>query len=112
MLVPTTTTFPTIAEVEADPVVRNAQLGHYTNFVNLMDMSALAIPAVAPRWLARRVTLIGPAGADHLLAEAGARLQQQLGGAAQADAIAATPLPSTKAPSRSAWSAPTWPASR
>jgi allophanate hydrolase len=42
---------------------------------------------------ARRVTLIGPAGSDHLLAEAGARLQQQLGGAAQADAIAATPLP-------------------
>lgn len=94
MLVPTTTTFPTIAQVEADPVVRNAQLGYYTNFVNLMDMSALAIPAVWRRdGLPAGVTLIGPAGADHLLAEAGARLQQQLGGAAQADAIAATPLP-------------------
>ncbi len=94
MLVPTTTTFPTIAEVEADPVVRNAQLGHYTNFVNLMDMSALAIPGVWRRdGLPAGVTLIGPAGADHLLAEAGARLQQQLGGAAQADAIAAAPLP-------------------
>ena len=96
MLVPTTTTFPTIAEVEADPVVRNSQLGYYTNFVNLMDMAALAIPGVWRRdGLPAGVTLIGPAGSDHLLAEAGARLQQQLGGAAQAqaDAIAAAPLP-------------------
>jgi allophanate hydrolase len=93
LLVPTTTTFPTIAEVEADPVVRNSQLGYYTNFVNLMDMAALAIPGV---WrddgLPAGVTLIGPAGSDQLLAEAGARFQQALGGAAQADLIAAAPL--------------------
>ncbi|WP_083657806.1 allophanate hydrolase [Herbaspirillum camelliae] len=97
MLVPTTTGMPTIADVQADPVRRNSQLGYYTNFVNLMDMSALAIPGL---WrsdgLPAGVTLIGPAGADHLLAEAGARLQQQLGGAAQADAIASAPLPFTE----------------
>ncbi|WP_343722601.1 allophanate hydrolase [Herbaspirillum seropedicae] len=97
MLVPTTTGMPTIAEVQADPVRRNSQLGYYTNFVNLMDMSALAIPGL---WrndgLPAGVTLIGPAGADHLLAEAGARLQHQLGGAAQADAVASAPLPFTE----------------
>jgi len=98
MLVPTTTGLPTIAEVQADPIRRNSQLGYYTNFVNLMDMSALAIPGLWRRdGLPAGVTLIGPAGADHLLAEAAARCQQQLGGAAQADAIAATPLPFTEA---------------
>ncbi|KAF1046578.1 MAG: Allophanate hydrolase [Herbaspirillum frisingense] len=94
LLVPTTTTFPTIAEVEADPVARNSQLGYYTNFVNLMDMAALAIPG---DWrsdgLPAGVTLIGPAGSDHLLAEAGAQFQRLLGGATQADAIATAPLP-------------------
>jgi allophanate hydrolase len=98
MLVPTTPTMPTIAEVEADPIVRNSQLGYYTNFVNLMDMAALAIPAV---WrndgLPAGLTLIGPAGADHLLAEAGARFQEALGGAPQADSIAAAPLPFNEA---------------
>ncbi|MFJ9534108.1 allophanate hydrolase [Herbaspirillum sp. NPDC101396] len=94
LLVPTTTTMPTIAAVEADPVVRNSQLGYYTNFVNLMDMAALAIPAVWRKdGLPAGITLIGPAGSDHLLAEAGAKFQQLLGGAAQADAVAAAPLP-------------------
>lgn len=94
LLVPTTTTMPTIAAVEADPVVRNSQLGYYTNFVNLMDMAALAIPAVWRKdGLPAGITLIGPAGSDHLLAEAGAQFQQVLGGATQADAVAAAPLP-------------------
>lgn len=94
LIVPTTPTMPTIAEVEADPIQRNSQLGYYTNFVNLMDMAAVAIPAI-PRedGLPAGLTLIGTAGSDHLLAEAGAQFQQLLGGAAQADVIAATPLP-------------------
>lgn len=45
LLVPTTPTFPTLTEVEADPVGKNAQLGRYTNFVNLADLCALALPA-------------------------------------------------------------------
>ncbi|KMQ76045.1 allophanate hydrolase [Marinobacter subterrani] len=45
LLVPTAPTAPTIAAVNADPVTLNSQLGTYTNFVNLADMSALAIPA-------------------------------------------------------------------
>ena len=40
----TAPTAPTIEAVNADPVTLNSQLGTYTNFVNLADMSALAIP--------------------------------------------------------------------
>jgi len=45
LLVPTAPLSPTTAEVEADPVAVNSRLGTYTNFVNLADFSALAIPA-------------------------------------------------------------------
>jgi len=45
LLVPTAPTAPTIEAVNADPVTLNSQLGTYTNFVNLADMSALAVPA-------------------------------------------------------------------
>lgn len=42
--VPTMPRFVTCAEVEADPIGPNAQLGTYTNFVNLLDMCGLAVP--------------------------------------------------------------------
>lgn len=45
LLVPTAPVTPTRAQVEADPVGVNSLLGTYTNFVNLADLSALAIPA-------------------------------------------------------------------
>jgi len=45
MVVPTTPTIYTIAEVEADPIRLNARLGTYTNFVNLMEMCGVAVPA-------------------------------------------------------------------
>ncbi|MBW4934210.1 allophanate hydrolase [Marinobacter sp. F4206] len=45
LLVPTAPTAPTIDAVNADPVVLNSQLGTWTNFVNLADLSALAVPA-------------------------------------------------------------------
>lgn len=45
LLVPTAPVTPTQAEVDSDPVGVNSLLGTYTNFVNLADMSALAIPA-------------------------------------------------------------------
>lgn len=44
LLVPTTTEHPGIAEVAADPVGVNARLGTYTNFCNLFDMCAVAVP--------------------------------------------------------------------
>lgn len=45
LLLPTTTRQPTIAEVAADPVRADRRLGIYTNFCNLFDMAAVAVPA-------------------------------------------------------------------
>ncbi|KAK2063151.1 urea carboxylase [Colletotrichum caudatum] len=45
ILVPTTPTFPTIEDLAREPIKENAYLGTYTNFVNFMDWTALAIPA-------------------------------------------------------------------
>jgi len=45
LLVPTAPIAPTIDAVNADPVILNSRLGTYTNFVNLADLCALAIPA-------------------------------------------------------------------
>ena len=45
LLLPTAGTTYTIAEMLADPVALNTNLGAYTNFVNLMDLAALAVPA-------------------------------------------------------------------
>ena len=52
---PTTPTHPLIADVQANPVELNSQLGYYTNFVNLLDLCALAVPCQ------RRMTVCRPA---------------------------------------------------
>jgi allophanate hydrolase len=45
ILLPTTTDHPTIAEVLADPIGVNSRLGTFTNFCNLLDLCAVAVPA-------------------------------------------------------------------
>ncbi len=45
LLLPTTPTIYRIDEVQADPIRLNSNLGLYTNFVNLMDLCAIAVPA-------------------------------------------------------------------
>ncbi|WP_207002699.1 allophanate hydrolase [Trinickia mobilis] len=45
IVTPTSATTATIAELEADPIRVNSRFGYYTNFVNLLDLSALAVPA-------------------------------------------------------------------
>ncbi len=68
LFLPTTGTTYKIAEVEADPVRLNTNLGYYTNFVNLFDLAALAIPAgFRPNGLPFGVTLIGPGFSDRAL---------------------------------------------
>jgi hypothetical protein len=57
---------------EADPFGPNARLGTYTNFVNLLDLAALAVPGPArPDGLPAGITLIGPRGSDAALAALG-----------------------------------------
>ncbi len=45
LLTPTAGTIYKTAEVNADPIKLNSNLGYYTNYMNLLDYSALAIPA-------------------------------------------------------------------
>ena len=45
LLLPTAPTLPRIDEVEAEPIEVNTRLGRYTNFVNLLDLAAIAVPA-------------------------------------------------------------------
>jgi allophanate hydrolase len=45
MLTPTTGTIYKIDEVNADPIQLNTNIGYYTNFMNLLDLSAMAVPA-------------------------------------------------------------------
>jgi allophanate hydrolase len=79
LMVPTAPTCPTLAAVAADPVARNSELGRYTNFVNLLGMAALALPASISRsGLPFGITLIAPGGSDAALAAFGQRWQQQV----------------------------------
>lgn len=72
LLVPTSPRHPTTADVNAEPVLVNSQLGTYTNFVNLADCSALALPAVMRKdGLPFGITLIAPAWQDAALVKFG-----------------------------------------
>ncbi|AIP36907.1 allophanate hydrolase [Paraburkholderia xenovorans LB400] len=85
LIVPTTPTHPLIADVKANPVELNSQLGYYTNFVNLLDLCALAVPCQRRSdGLPAGVTLIAPSGADRRLAELGARIQALFANATEA----------------------------
>jgi allophanate hydrolase len=65
---PTTGSTYRIAEMQAAPVALNSALGFYTNFVNLLDMAALAVPAgVRANATGFGITLIGPADSDRAL---------------------------------------------
>lgn len=69
MLLPTAPTTYTVAEVMADPIATNARLGAYTNFVNLLDYCAVAVPAgCRPNGLPFGVTFVAPAFCDRDLA--------------------------------------------
>ncbi len=64
-------------EVNADPIQLNSNLGYYTNFMNLLDLSALAVPAgFQPDGLPFGVTLVAPAFEDHRLLVMGQRLHE------------------------------------
>ena len=81
LLLPTTATTYTLAEVEAEPIRLNTNLGHYTNFVNLLDLAAVALPAgFRPNGLPFGVSLIGPAHTDLALLSVADRLNRHSGG--------------------------------
>jgi allophanate hydrolase len=72
MLLPTTPTVYTVEQVLADPIQLNSRLGTYTNFVNLLDLCGLAVPAsMRPDGAPFGITFLAPGGQDALLASLG-----------------------------------------
>jgi allophanate hydrolase len=68
MLTPTAGTIYSIAAVDADPIRLNANLGYYTNFMNLFDLAGVAVPAgFRNDGLPFGVTLIGPRSSERAL---------------------------------------------
>ncbi|WP_029910417.1 allophanate hydrolase [Pelobacter seleniigenes] len=78
MLLPTAPTIYRVEDVAANPIELNSRLGTYTNFVNLLDCSAVAVPAGfrASNGLPFGVTLIAPAFCDSDLARLADRLHR------------------------------------
>ena len=79
LLLPTVGEHPTLAAVAADPVGVNVRLGRFTNFANLLDTCAVAVPAALIGGLPQGVTLFAPAWHDLLVARLAAALQDTLG---------------------------------
>lgn len=103
LCVPSAPRHPSMAEVQADPIGVNSEMGTYTNFVNLLGWSAIAIPASQlPDGLPFGITLIAPGWREPDLV----RWAQQL--EAQANLCAGvTGLPAQNAGSLPAWRVPT-----
>jgi allophanate hydrolase len=75
LLLPTAPLHPTLDAVAADPIGVNAAMGTYTNFVNLLDMAAVAVPAGGAGTKGFGVSLIVPAFHDQVALDLAARLK-------------------------------------
>jgi len=94
LMVPTAPAACSIAEVEADPIGLNSKLGTYTNFVNLLDLAALAVPvSLAGDGMPFGVTLLAPSGQDAQIAGFGALLHARCGVPLGAFGAPQPPLP-------------------
>lgn len=95
IVMPTSATTATVDELEADPIGVNARFGYYTNFVNLLDLSAIAVPAGLCETgrhagLPFGITFVGRAHDDAMLLDlAGAWADAQAG---DGDVTVAQPL--------------------
>jgi allophanate hydrolase len=98
LMVPTVPAVYTVAQIEADPIRLNANLGTYTNFVNLMDMSGLAVPAAfATDGTPYGVTFLAKAGEDAKLVTLGRVFHAKSGLPLGAKKIAQSALPELRA---------------
>jgi allophanate hydrolase len=74
LALPTAPTIYTVKQVMADPIQLNSRLGTYTNFVNLLDLCGLAVPAAfTDKGAPFGVTLLAPGGHDARLARLAAK---------------------------------------
>ena len=77
LVTPTAGTIYRIDAVNADPVRLNSNLGYYTNFVNLLDLAAVAVPAgFRNDGIPFGVSIVGRAGSDYELLELAGRVQR------------------------------------
>ncbi|WP_022981743.1 allophanate hydrolase [Ideonella sp. B508-1] len=103
LLTPTAPTHPTIEAMLAEPILRNSELGLYTNFMNLLDCAAVAVPlGFVDRPGARGpmpfgVTLCAPAHQDVPLLHLARRWQAALSGPARLLGATSVPLPEAEA---------------
>jgi len=79
LLTPTAGRHFTIDEMLANPVVHNSELGYYTNFVNLLDLAAVSVPALLTETgRPFGITLVGPTFSDRELLSIANRIQTSL----------------------------------
>ncbi|CAB4253695.1 similar to Saccharomyces cerevisiae YBR208C DUR1,2 Urea amidolyase, contains both urea carboxylase and allophanate hydrolase activities, degrades urea to CO2 and NH3 [Maudiozyma barnettii] len=77
--VPTCPLNPTLKDIENEPILVNSRQGTWTNFVNLADLAALAVPAgFRPDGLPNGITLLGKKFSDYALLELAERYLKQL----------------------------------
>jgi allophanate hydrolase len=77
LVLPTTPTIYRCSELLAEPMSLNAHIGRYTNFVNLLDMSAICLPAgFRDNGTGVGVSLVCPAWTDVSLLELAARYER------------------------------------
>jgi allophanate hydrolase len=88
MVTPTAGTIYTIKQVNADPVRCNSNLGYYTNFMNLLDLSATAVPTgFLKNGLPFGVTICAPAFNDKSLLNLAGQLQKMTNNTAGATGL-------------------------
>ena len=105
MLTPTAGTIFSIEQMLAEPVARNSDLGLYTNFMNLLDYAAVAVPAgLRGDGLPFGATLFAPAHQDLPLLRLAARWQRDRAQPCGArEAFPAPPDPDVPSPVPSGW---------
>jgi len=80
LALPTVPTIYTVEAILADPIMLNSRLGTYTNFVNLLDLCGLAVPAaMRPDGIPFGITLLAPGGQDAALAALGRKFHSAAG---------------------------------
>jgi allophanate hydrolase len=80
LVLPTVPGHPTIADVAADPIGVNADLGRYTTFANLLDLCAVAVPVGLRDGLPVGVCVVAPAWSDETAAMVAAGIHVATGG--------------------------------
>ncbi|MFG1917465.1 allophanate hydrolase [Micromonospora sp. NPDC048898] len=94
LVVPTVGTTFTLDEIAEDPIGRNAMLGRYTQFANLLDLAAVTVPnGFTSTGRPASLTLLGPAFSDTTLARLAAALAD---GVAPTRVVEASPPPAQR----------------